>query len=74
MERHSETLVKMNFVKELGELYAKNRIQNVIKMEYEDDGLDEIVTVTFTNGYKKRICVTLDSLAAINQDIIRGIF
>ena len=47
------------------------KIRNVHYTKHENG--EEEVVVTFENGYKKKICVTADSLKAIALDVIREI-
>lgn len=63
--------MKENFIKEFGELCNKYKINAISKMVYEDNGIDEIVTIIYTNGYKKQVYVTCDSESAMIKDIIR---
>ena len=43
---------------------------DIEKMEYTTEGYDEIITVTFENGYTKRINVTADSGKSLISDVM----
>ena len=72
----NERTMKAEFVREYGELlkkYTGDRT-HIESLEYsENEYHDEIVTVTFRNGYQKQINVTADSIMAITYDIYRYI-
>jgi len=60
---------KREFVYQLGNLLAAANIY-VAHTELTEDG--NYVTVTFTNGYSKRVCIECDSFAAIILDVTRA--
>jgi hypothetical protein len=66
---------KALFVKELGELWEKNSIHCVEKMEYIEEGIvyGQEVLVHFQGGAKLRVNVNRDSPQGILYDIIRFI-
>lgn len=48
--------------------------KDVSSVDYCVEGSEEFVTVTFTNGYRKLVCVTGDSLLALVEDVIVKLF
>lgn len=65
---------KAMFVRNLGALLAQTR-EGVVGCEYHNDRKNqkEMVTVTFSNGYKKTINVTMDSYLAVIRDVCGNI-
>lgn len=58
---------KTNFVRELGELFAKYKVGSVASYEFDKE--KQIVIMTCPNGHQKFINVYADSLAAIVVDL-----
>ena len=46
---------------------------DIKSMEYKKENCDEYVTVTYDNGYSKRINVTADSGKALIADVISNL-
>ena len=68
---------KALFVKNLGWLLSQTR-EEIMGCEYVceqwlDGTTNELVDITFANGYKKRACINLDSYMAIIKDVVRAI-
>lgn len=68
---------KALFVKNLGWLLSQTR-EGIMGCEYVceqwlDGTTNEVVDITFANGYKKRACINLDSYIAIIKDVVRAI-
>lgn len=63
---------KARFVVRFGILLESIKELEVDHLTYKvfSDGEEE-VTITFTNGYIKKVCVTGDSKLAIIQDVIK---
>ena len=61
---------KKLFVENLGWLLSKTRT-GVVSAALDSER--EIVTVTFDNGYEKRVNVACDSYIAIIQDVVKHI-
>lgn len=57
------------FVHNLGVLLAQTR-EHVISSELDDN---EIVTITYNNGYIEQVNVNLDSYTAIIRDVVKHI-
>ena len=65
---------KEAFVKELGELLHKYRVEDINALKYERDGNLEIVNIIFCNGTKFTVNVSMDSYAAIIRDVMRKLY
>lgn len=57
------------FVRNLGELLSETR-EGIVGAELDDN---EIVTVTYNNGYQLRVNVNMDSYTAIIRDVTKAI-
>lgn len=66
---------KERFVEQLGELFSRFRISNIVGMEYQCDRKtnEETVIILYSIGDDQKVCVTADSLTAIVKDIFRRI-
>ena len=42
---------------------------DIVSVEYQEEGYEEFVHVVYGNGYRKRACVTGDSLRGILEDV-----
>lgn len=62
---------------QLAELVKKvNTDVQALKYEYQTDGYvvpDEIVIITFKNGFERRVNVTCDSYREITEDVLKKI-
>ena len=54
-------------------LKKTQRLYDLIDLKYTKMDDDEIVVAEFQNGYKKKICVNLDSGIAVIVDIVTKI-
>ncbi len=66
---------KLVFTKQELLSLCKKVNENIIDMNYliATPSNEEYVEVVFKNSYRKRICVTCDSLRAMTNDVLRGI-
>lgn len=65
---------KEGFTRELGELLSKYEHFDVQSLSYEIDGAyDEVVIITYKNGYAKQVNVNGDSLSALARDVLKNI-
>ncbi len=72
MNEHEEKLV---FTKQELIALCKKVNENIIDMNYliATPSNEEYVEVIFKNLYRKRICVTCDSLKAMTNDVLKEI-
>ena len=61
---------KAGFVQELGELLRKYSREDVAGLEY--DPREEVVVITYGNGYQKYANVACDSVIAIMADVYKS--
>lgn len=68
---------KAVFVKKLGNLLAEEGVVNIQDLDYsaewnphKEQVVEEWVTITFDNGYKKHVSVMADSKLGIIRDIM----
>mgnify|MGYP007000564292 FL=1 len=70
-----EKTEKTNFTKQnLLPLCSKIDMR-IIDMNYlfEEQSKEEYIEVVYDNSYKKRVCVTADSLRAMTRDVLKEI-
>ena len=63
---------KKKFIEELGVLLLMYSREEVEKLEYINRDSEELVRITYTNGYKKYVNVWGDSCIAIMSDIYKA--
>ncbi len=63
---------KKKFIEGLGTLLMMYSRENVEKLEYIKKDSEELVCITYVNGYKKYVNVCGDSCIAIMKDIYKA--
>lgn len=58
---------RKKFVHNLGKLLAQTR-ENIVCAELDDN---DVVTLTYENGFTRQICVEMDSYIAIIRDVTK---
>lgn len=65
---------KESFVRNELNALAVKIDKDIVNISYSvTDAAEEIVTVTWLNGYKRKICVTGDSFKGVVWDVLRRI-
>ena len=62
---------KSKFIKELGEVFKTNGVNNIVGMTYVDNGVDEHCLIEYKGGDINMINISCDSLSAIVKDIVK---
>lgn len=57
----------------LATLQATHNQEDLTDIRYDKTGSDELVTLTWKNGYQKRVNVSMDSGTAMIRDIMKSI-
>lgn len=63
---------KKKFVDELGTILLMYSREKIVKLEYIKTESDELVCITYTNGYKKYVNICGDSCIAIMSDVYKA--
>jgi len=63
---------KKKFIEELGVLLMMYSREEVEKFEYIREDFEELVCITYTNGYKKYVNIFGDSCIAVMSDVYKA--
>ncbi len=63
---------KEKFIEELGVLLMMYSREEVEKFEYIREDSEELVCITYTNGYKKYVNIWGDSCIAVMSDVYKA--
>ena len=64
---------KKEFVEKLGTILIMYSREKITKLEYINANGEELVRITFTNGYKKYVNIWGDSCIAVMNDIYKAL-